>query len=1007
MKRSFARLSVTANTQSQAAVSSAAAHLIRLSKRCHLAPTIFRSTNEVADTLKSLLQIRVHLDTTTTDNKLAIASVQAAFVKLCRTDVAAMADVLQGGYSLIDPRLPHHGKALAMLAYSLPKADCDEALWEKVVKLCEAGLQGGTWHPQDLRSALHQISYWGAYSPTLVCAVESYVASRLRACGERDLAVLVQMLASFTELHKCPLFREIALRTVQLIDACSTYTLSTLVQCLTKVLYFSDVALADALAAQGLRFAEDCDVHGAAHMFVFLTGVAEESKGQWMDEDVFKCLTERLIDGEGLDVNTTMSLCKAIKHFPKKHRKALRDELHQLVLLVSREAHGILTTSGSDGGLSDEPNLDVLQAFISRYLRVVERSALDAEKQEEGKDKQQSLDSSNGAENEASETSDIATALSTIAKIINDRVEDIVSAESPPFGLIPNLLAAPHEETRLCALSIMREAALQNVNYPTLQTYRFLLALGDHKFSDKRVFRHLRNQFALTVKGIPMIQLCAALKCFVRGLNVEMSLRPIEEEEQKSESEAGSQASGWTTRGTVAVRSVSVEDLETLVDRELELEDLNTFLTQCHEIIGKGFSDGMDVRCVMTLTANMFQLGYRDVAFYAQAASYLETKVTLATPSIHSQRDARIVRKAFETFACGATNAADGAAANQGTVASGEPGAPHAASEANTTTTKLTRRTVVVSEQLQKFFSAVVSEGVDDSMMIPSEWMNEYDPANHITPLSDEQQRGWYILEQMHKTRSADTDQLLQLATEYMALLQQHRPDDLKAFFAMFEEKVFKNDKLLKQALDHLCDLGIATKFSGATIACILHSLAAIRFSFYATLKRFLLAVSEEQWSHLEASVLVQVVSGMAKLSLRIPGVLLQISERLAVVCKFLTPVDTALLINSLQSLGFHDDLVLGMLMQHAAKSAPRFDEVALTILFGSSTVHRLMTSAETSLPLLEKAAKTNLSATTKQKIVTSLKRCSLPRELIQSSIVRVAPELTAGDDKRLQLESS
>ncbi|CUG90141.1 Hypothetical protein, putative [Bodo saltans] len=989
---------------------------------------LFQTPSDVADAMWGLLHARTHLDHQKRADRQLSSLINASFVRLCRRDVALVNDVMQR-QPTVDVTQAKDGRAVNLLAYSLPKANCDEVLWEQLVRLTERGCLAGQWAPWDLKGILSQIGYWGAYPKSLIASVESYVAARVRTCSESDLSILALMLSSFHELHKSKLFVDVASRAVVLSEHLSAGSISRLVTALLRAQHTTQCEeLVKAFQSQGIRFAEDCDLHGAVMMFCYLATVSSQRGGvssSVLDSDVLKCVVERIVSddssstsnegsddgssgsGGGLDIQSIMQLAKALKDFPKDRRRDVRSELDELLQYVSREVNGILTAPSTLGGLFDSNNLDLIQAFLSRYLQLVslDRRALKKHLQEEeekrkrdptlgnteedefGMDDEGGEDAAAAAQQRAAPHKEVISTLQTIATFVEQRVEELVSSENPPFSLIPRLLHCPAPEARNAALMILRETALQNISLPTLQTYQFLLALGDYKLVDKRVYRHLRNQFAQTVSGIPMIQLCAALKCFVRGLDVEWvpssatqttssvteaATAPFDEDADPATTVSPPPPNTSTSSSSKSaagfVPPPSLDDIETQVKKELEMEDLATFLEQCHETITKAFSDGVEVRCVMALIAGMYQLGYKQERFYDEAAAYLVTKIAIATPSIHSVRDATVVREAL-------------------------------GGEASTR--------LAQNPRLAAFFDAVVAEGTqEDHLLTPSQWMNLYDPANHITPLTEEQQRGWEILNQMSKTRSADTDKLTALATEYVTLLTTHRPDDLKAFFAMFQEKVFKNDKILKNCMDHLCDLGIVTKFSGSTIASILHSLAGIRFTYHVTMKRFLLAISEEQWSQVDASVLVSIVAGMSKLSLRIPGILIQISERLAVVCKFLSPIDTALLVNSFQSLGFHDDAVLGMLMQHASKSAKRFDEVALTLLFGSTSIHRLMTTPETSLPLLEKASVVKLPINTKQKILNSLKRSSLPRELVQSSSARVAPELT-GAASRLQLEAT
>ena len=368
------------------------------------------------------------------------------------------------------------------------------------------------------------------------------------------------------------------------------------------------------------------------------------------------------------------------------------------------------------------------------------------------------------------------------------------------------------------------------------------------------------------------------------------------------------------------------------------------------------------MRSALSLTESMHRLHHVDEQFYDQAAAYLSSKVAAATPSVHYVQCAKNVCLAL-----------------------GEDRLEKYAT-------------------LHTFLLDVEANGLKEETQLPTKWMNENDPANMILPLTPEQQHCWNVMDQMSSTRGADTDRLNKLAAEFVSLLPHCRVDDLRYFFAIFADKVFKNDRVLKECMDHLLKSGTVIKLSMSSLASMLHSLAAIRFSFYVTAKNLLLNISEEQWGSLDAAVLVQVVVGMSKLTLRIPGVFVHISERLLMVYKLLSPLDTAVLINSLQSLGFHDEMVMNMLMQHAAANAKRYDEVAITILFGSSSIHRLLKAPEMAMPLLERASATSLSAPTKAKVVQAVKKSDLPRDIIKSAVLRISPAAPAAG--ALQIES-
>jgi len=353
-------------------------------------------------------------------------------------------------------------------------------------------------------------------------------------------------------------------------------------------------------------------------------------------------------------------------------------------------------------------------------------------------------------------------------------------------------------------------------------------------------------------------------------------------------------------------------DVEEEVEIEEEVEHLQDFLQFCDETIAKQLSaGGLDVRCTLASIENLYLLEYRDKSFMDTMITYLNTKVDHASPEIHSRTSALVVQEALEHLL---------------------EGYPKVAA----------------------FLAEVAEKGEEEAIDIkPSDWMNKNDPSNFITPLTEEQEQGWDVLHRMNDTRSADTEALGLLAEEYMGMIQHQRADDLKYFFGMFAEKVYKNDKVLKRAMEHLLQTGTITKLAGHTISAMLLSMSQIRFTYYQTLKKFLLGISEEQWAQLDAATIATIVQSMGKLSLRLPAVLVHLGERLVVVYKLLQPVDLAVILAGLQALGYNDEAVLSLLMQHAANNAKRFDDVALAVFWSAPHVHRLLTDAETSVPLL------------------------------------------------------
>lgn len=400
--------------------------------------------------------------------------------------------------------------------------------------------------------------------------------------------------------------------------------------------------------------------------------------------------------------------------------------------------------------------------------------------------------------------------------------------------------------------------------------------------------------------------------------------------------------------------------------KEEEEEQLSLFLQLCTEKARKHMSEGASLRCVMSATEHLYKLGCRDTAFFADVAAYVEMK-----------RDAVPAE----------TASADAAAAVR--VALGDD---------------LLKRFPEVHEYLL----AVEQSGAKgEASLTPSQWMNLHDPSSTLDPLTQQQQESWDIIEEMVRTRADDTAALTALAERYLVLLPHTRPDDHKYFFGVFEEKVLKEDKLLKQCLDAVIDSGQLAYLSAPTIAGILQSLAAVRFKYFASTKRFIASITAEQWMAMEAAPLVQILVGMEKLSLRNPAVLQQIGNRVDVLCRFLVPGDTACAIRAFQALGHNDTALLTKLMTHAAASARRFDEMSMVVLFSAPSIHRLMVAPAVAHPLLLQASAKIHSPHRREKISAWVRRSSLPREMIESTTARLqltSKGATRGQDTTLRL---
>ena len=504
--------------------------------------------------------------------------------------------------------------------------------------------------------------------------------------------------------------------------------------------------------------------------------------------------------------------------------------------------------------------------------------------------------------------------------------ESLLSAESSPFGLMIRLFDSPTDKCKQLASAMLREASSQCMPFPALQVFRFLLAMGDQRIHDAATLNYLRDQFAKTAAEIPPVQLSTALRCLCATAT---------QHREEVDSERGS---------SDGVTSAADEDTA-----EYEEERLAQFLDFCVEKTRRHLSEGAPLHCVMSTTENLYKLGCRDAGFFSDVAAYID-----------GRKDAVVVETESADAAAALCRAFGGALLEQ-------------------------------FPEVHEFLLNVEQRGVQgESALPPSQWMSRHDPASGFEPLTQQQQESWDIIEEMVRTRADDTATLTRLAKRYLALLPHTRPDDHKYFFGVFEEKVLKEDKLLKQCLDAIVDSGSLSRLSAPTIAAMLQSLAAVRFKYFASVKRFISGITAEQWMSMEVAPLVQILSGMDKLSLRTPAVLRQIGDRLDKQYRFLTPLDTAVAVHALQALGYNDPQLLSKLMLHAAASAKRFDETSMAVLFSAPSVHRLMAAPGVAQPLLLQASAKIRSPHRREKIANWVRKSNLPRELIENTATRL-----------------
>ncbi|GET91926.1 hypothetical protein, conserved [Leishmania tarentolae] len=877
--------------------------LTALISRC--CKPIFRAAEDVAVTSAALLDLTLYLD--------------AREIRECLVPLKKFArhspETLQAALNSTDvnPEVTCDGRRFAAVSRVIPttKSAVATALWLRVVSTTTRALEAGVWTPSDLRVIINHIHRFSAYDAAFVECAARYAGAAIPCATANDLPALVSIVTSLPELvaHPTGLLDAAGDRAAILAGSLTPGAVGHVCGQLNRNLCTNTNAVI-ALQEEAGRCAEKGDTFTAVQLMCFVA----RHKAALISGEALVWLMER-ITGEELDTRSLENLCSAVVHLPFAVRTALRQELMEFVTFLSLQARELLQqVPAEQGGLSGCHDVDTMQHFVSHVLELstMLRTYPDLQWPPE-----------------------FLAAADACAAGMEPLQEQLLSAESSPVGLMVRLLEAPTDECKRVGLAMLREAANQCQSFATLQTFRFLLLMGDHNLKDLGTSRYLRDQFAKTAADVPPVQLSVALRCL------------------------GVATTGAATQGTSGAGEprATVEGVvgDADVDDELERERLDAFLEFCVEVARKHLSQGAPLRCVLTTAENLHRLGCRDTTFFADVAAYIASRRAAAPAEKESADTAMAVCMALGEELLGEY------------------------------------------PEAREFLLDVAQRGVrGESAIPPTQWMNLHDPSNALTPLTEQQQESRDIVEEMVRTRSDDVTTLVRLAEKYMELLPFARPDDHKYFFGVCEEKVLKQDKLLKKCLDTIVDCGALNRLSDQTIASILHSLAAIRFEYFASVKRFMSSISDEQWILMEAAPLVQILTGMDKLSLRTPVVLRRISGRLTDICRFLTPLDTAQAIHALQALGHNDAVLLRKLAAHAAALARRFDEASMAVLFSTPSIHRLMNTPEVARPLLLQASAKIQSPHRREKISAWVRRSGLPRELIDESTRRL--EVTSGD---------
>ena len=1008
-------------------------------------PRLYGNRDQVVDILKSLTRLRQSVGSR---DLRTVHQLSLSFIRLAKQDPTVTADVLQG--VRIDPKEPTHGRSAALWAFCFSKVDCDELVWDRCVTLFEAGLSQAAWEPADARAVLQHIAYWGSYPPSLPAAVERYVAARAESASPTDVPLLAAILGIIEETRSSHVLAAVAIRAAVVAESLTPAGIGSLCQSFMRCNNYKYLDLLIALQEQSIRMAEECTAAAAIHFLSY----SLLYEAEYLDLLGLKCIVEKIVtscthtaleaeaealgdaieagggaasadaeaaaaavgssstaaaEGEAeaaeeeeeavhLAQEQITALLKLLRGMPKELHEPLKSERLQLLSFISLEVASLFSRPEADGGLSVKP-VDAMQALVSRYVHLVRNvffplqrnqynvsltgnvnasdpaTAFEAKREAERRRQEEELS--------AAEDGDGDKPKHRVVDASDELEEGEMSAEEMA-GLGGDAAAAAEGEEGSSSAAATDDVSIDYLPNEVHLAFAKMAAFVEKHVEaivddDSPPFGLIPNMFTAGTDRTRRCALAIISEAAAQGIYfptvqtyrflLELADHNLFERRalfhlrrQFAISAEGIPMIQLVTalrcfvRGkdalTAQVASGELE-VEEEVEIEEDLEHLQDFLQFCDEAIAKQLSaGGLDVRCTLAAIEHLYLLEYRDKSFMETMITYLNTKVDHASPEIHSQVSATVCQEALDHLL---------------------EGYPKVAA----------------------FLAEVADKGeVEDVDIRPSDWMNKNDPSNFITPLTEEQEQGWDVLHRMNDTRSADTDALAVLAEEYMALIGHQRVDDLKFFFGIFAEKVYKNDKVLKRAMEHLLSTGTITKLAGHTISAMLLSMSQIRFTYYQTLKKFLLGISEEQWAQLDAATIATIVQSMGKLSLRLPAVLVHLGERLVVVYKLLQPVDIAVVLAGLQALGYNDEAVLSLLMQHAASNAKRFDDVALAVFWSAPHVHRLLTDADTAVPLLTQtsANASGASPALQQKIVASVKKSALPREVIQSAVLKLAP---------------
>lgn len=865
------------------------------------------------------------------------------FHVVAKYDNSLVVDALQR--ARLDPHDETDGASAALLAVTLPRLHCDERVWEGVLATSESGLATGKWRAGDCRSIVFAASKWGVYPrATFPASVEKYVAARVFHSSPSDLLSLSAMMTSLPETFKSTLMLALAQRAVVLADRLSAKIIGGLCRNFLRAKY-DNVELIAALIPQMKRTLADMTIVQAASCFAMCT--SHPSVGCADTAFVASLLTRISETIEDADTEAVLLLLRALRRLPEPCRLAVHADWQLTVASLSDQCNLLLTdaNAAASSSASDDNGFAVTVDDNKPSNKAV--SLLSVETTTMLLLRYFSLLQAVPAQEELSIAA--KNGIIAFAEHVTSRIEDFVADENPPFPVVLAMIEAPVKESGACAVAIIEEAADQTVEIPTLTVFRLLVALADHKLFSVKAFAYLRRSFTETARNIPLIQLVTALKCF--------AMAHVHSRMQRATNAAASDHG----------RGADDEDAREADEREsAERAD---FLGECLTLL-KTNTERKDMVVALALAHAIHEMN---------------------CPSSNAFWDFML------SVFLGAHNTVDGSC---------KP-LVHFSESAAAALAGLGEGRLAAHPALHGFLNDVARMGkskAEDHHQRPSSWMRANDPTRALEPLTPEQQQMRDLIEEMKAKKGHETQALEGLLGQYNKLLPHCRPEDLWMPFEVFADKVVKSDKLLHETLKHIIANDLIKAVSPFCISSILQSLAILRFTFHVTVKKFLLAVSEDQWNTFDGASLRIVVSSMSRLSLRLSAVLMQIGERLIFVVKQLTPTDIGMLVSSLQTLGFHEESVMTALMNRARDISIDFSPVSLEMLFTAPYVARLLTSADVAEPLLMKLAATSseYAPGARQRIASNLKKSPVARELIGSTLTSLEGGGIASQAKRL-----